>query len=123
MTLTNYGTSSEPGQLANPACFNGWQPNAGSVYGCAVSENWGSNPPKCGDYIKIGHNSKSVTCRVIDKCSDCKSKAMDLTPRVFEALAELSAGILNSATATIVDPSSVKWSEAKYGPKDSNGGS
>jgi len=123
LTLSNYGTSNEPKELANPACFNGWQPDPHSVWGCAVSESWGGhNPPKCGDYIKIGHGSKSATCRVIDKCASCKSTGLDLTPKVFEALGQLSTGILNSATGSIVDPSTIHWTEAKYGPKVCNGG-
>jgi len=117
--LTFYGDSSEPDQLKNPACFDGWNPDASEVFGIAVSQNWGSgSKPQCGDYLEISYSGKKVLGRVIDQCAGdgCDGKALDLTPNCFKALAAFSVGVLHDATAQVVDAPS-EWSEAKYGPK------
>ncbi|KAI8378055.1 RlpA-like double-psi beta-barrel-protein domain-containing protein-containing protein [Radiomyces spectabilis] len=48
----------------------------------------------CGKKIKISANGKHVTATVNDACPECKHGDLDLTPVLFEKLADLDKGII-----------------------------
>jgi len=77
--------------------------NVDTNYICAVSESLfdtfpgynGVNPnsnPVCNRMIQVNYQGKSVTVKVVDRCTGCKYDDLDMTPTAFEALADLSLG-------------------------------
>jgi hypothetical protein len=42
---------------------------------------------KCGMTIKVTSGGKSVTVKVVDKCSGCNSNMLDLSPAAFARIA------------------------------------
>ncbi|KAJ8110714.1 hypothetical protein ONZ43_g5804 [Nemania bipapillata] len=46
----------------------------------------------CGKQIKIQHDGKTATATVVDKCAGCAEDSIDVSPAVFQQLAELSEG-------------------------------
>ncbi|KAN0065759.1 hypothetical protein ACQY0O_000889 [Thecaphora frezii] len=46
----------------------------------------------CGKWMKICHKSKCVSAQVKDSCPTCGWGSLDMSPRVFKALAPLSKG-------------------------------
>ncbi|KAI1088900.1 barwin-like endoglucanase [Rostrohypoxylon terebratum] len=54
-----------------------------------------ANPNKakvCGRKIKISYGGKSATATVTDKCPECLSGSIDVSPSVFKELAPLAKG-------------------------------
>ncbi|KAI0903345.1 riboflavine-aldehyde-forming enzyme [Ustulina deusta] len=47
---------------------------------------------KCGKTIKIHHDGKSATAKVVDKCPGCAAGSIDVSPVVFKQLANLDQG-------------------------------
>ncbi|KAI1460033.1 RlpA-like double-psi beta-barrel-protein domain-containing protein-containing protein [Annulohypoxylon moriforme] len=54
-----------------------------------------ANPNKakvCGKKIKIHYGGKTATATVVDKCPECASGSIDVSPAVFKQLASLDKG-------------------------------
>ncbi|KAI1148289.1 RlpA-like double-psi beta-barrel-protein domain-containing protein-containing protein [Nemania diffusa] len=51
-----------------------------------------SQSGNCGKSIKIQHNGKTVTAKVVDKCPGCGSGSIDVSPAVFNQLADPAQG-------------------------------
>ncbi|KAK4160843.1 hypothetical protein QBC43DRAFT_219053, partial [Cladorrhinum sp. PSN259] len=45
-----------------------------------------NNNPLCGRSIKINHNGKSVTVKLVDRCPSCAANDLDLSPSAFQVL-------------------------------------
>lgn len=50
--------------------------------------------PKCGKKIKVSYQGKSTEATIVDTCPSCAKGALDLAPKVFEALADLDVGVI-----------------------------
>ncbi|RLL98664.1 hypothetical protein CFD26_107847 [Aspergillus turcosus] len=68
---------------------------------CAVSHvlfdaaSTGSNPnanPLCGLKLRLRRDGKSVDVKVVDRCVGCKVDDLDVSPAVFEKVADLDLG-------------------------------
>ncbi|KKK26507.1 hypothetical protein ARAM_001003 [Aspergillus rambellii] len=68
---------------------------------CAVSHvlfdaaSTSSNPnnnPLCGLKLRIKRGDKSVDVKIVDRCPGCKVDDLDVSPAVFQELAELAEG-------------------------------
>lgn len=46
----------------------------------------------CGKTITIEFGSKNTTAKIVDKCPGCSADSIDVSPAVFEDLADLSVG-------------------------------
>ncbi|KAI1142001.1 RlpA-like double-psi beta-barrel-protein domain-containing protein-containing protein [Hypoxylon sp. FL0543] len=46
----------------------------------------------CGQSIKISYNGKTATAKVVDKCPGCAGNSIDVSPTIFQQLADLSLG-------------------------------
>lgn len=46
----------------------------------------------CNKVATIHYNGKSTTARVVDLCPSCATGSIDVSPTVFQALSDLSAG-------------------------------
>ncbi|CAO3594461.1 unnamed protein product [Absidia cylindrospora] len=53
-----------------------------------------NNNPKCGEKIEIHYESKSVVATIVDTCPSCAKGALDMSPAVFAALADLDLGVI-----------------------------
>ncbi|ORZ25876.1 RlpA-like double-psi beta-barrel-protein domain-containing protein-containing protein [Absidia repens] len=53
-----------------------------------------NNNPKCGEKIEIHYESKSVVATIVDTCPSCDKGALDMSPAVFAALADLDLGVI-----------------------------
>jgi rare lipoprotein A (peptidoglycan hydrolase) len=61
----------------------------------------GANPnnnPVCNRQVKATYQGKSVTVRVVDRCTGCASKDLDFSPLAFQELAPLAVGRLTGVT-------------------------
>ncbi|TGJ78492.1 hypothetical protein E0Z10_g10273 [Xylaria hypoxylon] len=47
---------------------------------------------KCGKMIRITHDGKTATAKVVDKCAGCAAGAIDVSPVVFDKLANRDQG-------------------------------
>ncbi|KAI1348211.1 riboflavine-aldehyde-forming enzyme [Xylaria sp. FL0043] len=47
---------------------------------------------KCGKTIKIHRNGKTASAKVVDKCPGCGGGSIDVSPAVFQSLANLDQG-------------------------------
>ncbi|KAI8063490.1 RlpA-like double-psi beta-barrel-protein domain-containing protein-containing protein, partial [Gongronella butleri] len=52
------------------------------------NSNW------CGKTVLIRYGNKSTTAVIQDACPTCKSNSLDMTPSVFNKLADSSKGII-----------------------------
>jgi expansin (peptidoglycan-binding protein) len=57
----------------------------------------------CGKQIKIGFGGKSVVAIVHDRCPECLTGSVDMSPAVFQQLAPLSVGRLHGITYQILN--------------------
>ncbi|KAI8973382.1 hypothetical protein BDF20DRAFT_648835 [Mycotypha africana] len=59
----------------------------------------GGNPnvnPKCDKMVAITGQKGTTTARIVDTCPTCKRGALDMSPKVFEAVCgQLSMGVCN----------------------------
>ncbi|KAI1373955.1 RlpA-like double-psi beta-barrel-protein domain-containing protein-containing protein [Hypoxylon crocopeplum] len=55
----------------------------------AMSPNQYGN---CGKTINIHYDGKTVSAKVVDKCPGCTSNGIDVSPKVFEELADPAEG-------------------------------
>ncbi|KAI0883774.1 barwin-like endoglucanase [Annulohypoxylon maeteangense] len=62
---------------------------APAQYGYDANPN---NAKVCGKKIKISYGGKSATATVVDKCPECLSGSIDVSPAVFKQLASLDKG-------------------------------
>ncbi|EIW81913.1 plant expansin [Coniophora puteana RWD-64-598 SS2] len=63
----------------------------------------GTNPnnnPVCGRKINAHWGGKSVTVKVVDRCTGCAVTDLDFSPAAFKHLSPLSAGRLHGMTWT-----------------------
>jgi len=64
----------------------------------ALAHNLYENPPAgdpsnpCGSTIKITHNGKSITAKVVDKCMGCVGDSIDLSNHAFDQLEDEAVG-------------------------------
>lgn len=68
---------------------------------CAVSHvlfdaaSTGSNPnanPLCGLELRLRRGESSVDVKIVDRCVGCKAKDLDVSPAVFQKLADMDLG-------------------------------
>ncbi|KAI1212591.1 barwin-like endoglucanase [Annulohypoxylon truncatum] len=62
---------------------------APAQYGYDANPN---NAAVCGKTIKISYGGKTATATVVDKCPECASGSIDVSPAVFKELASLDKG-------------------------------
>ncbi|KAG0082316.1 hypothetical protein BGZ93_007009 [Podila epicladia] len=55
----------------------------------------GGNNAQCGKSVRIQHNGKSVTAKVVDTCPECASGSLDLSQAAFSSLASLDQGVID----------------------------
>ncbi|KAH6847738.1 RlpA-like double-psi beta-barrel-protein domain-containing protein-containing protein [Chaetomium sp. MPI-CAGE-AT-0009] len=53
-----------------------------------------NNNPLCGRRLRASYSGKSVDVTVVDRCEACNSGDLDLSPAAFQALADLSLGVI-----------------------------
>ncbi|KAJ7169976.1 RlpA-like double-psi beta-barrel-protein domain-containing protein-containing protein [Mycena filopes] len=61
----------------------------------------GANPnnnPVCNRQVKATYQGKTVTVRIVDRCTGCASKDLDFSPLAFQELADPSVGRLTGVT-------------------------
>ncbi|KAI0449971.1 riboflavine-aldehyde-forming enzyme [Xylaria acuta] len=51
-----------------------------------------SKSGNCGKSIRIHYKDKSTTAKVVDKCPGCAAEAIDVSPSVFDKLANRDLG-------------------------------
>lgn len=68
-----------------------------SVYGSYANPN---SSPMCQKTMTITCNSKTVKAAVKDRCAGCGTKDIDVSPAVFEACGDLSAGVMTVSWTT-----------------------
>ncbi|KAI0197590.1 RlpA-like double-psi beta-barrel-protein domain-containing protein-containing protein [Astrocystis sublimbata] len=51
-----------------------------------------SKSGNCGRQIRIHYNGKSTTAKVVDKCPGCGDESIDVSPTVFDQLANRDQG-------------------------------
>ncbi|KAF9922139.1 hypothetical protein FBU30_007789 [Linnemannia zychae] len=60
-------------------------------------QGWGN--PECGKRVEITNksNGKTVRAIIVDKCpgDECAFGSLDLSPKAFQAIGDLKAGVLN----------------------------
>ncbi|KAJ7038092.1 RlpA-like double-psi beta-barrel-protein domain-containing protein-containing protein [Mycena alexandri] len=57
-----------------------------------------NNNPMCNRQVKATYQGKSVTVRVVDRCTGCASQDLDFSPLAFQELAPLAVGRLTGMT-------------------------
>jgi len=74
-----------------------------------------NNNPICGKNLKATYEGKSVVVTVVDRCASCMNSGdIDLSPTAFQALADLSVGVLPGVQW--------EWTDLPAGlPSDNNG--
>lgn len=55
-----------------------------------------NNNPLCGRRLRAHYAGKSVDVTAVDRCPGCNSGDLDLSPAAFQALADLSVGVIQS---------------------------
>ncbi|KAG0355522.1 hypothetical protein BG005_005540 [Podila minutissima] len=55
----------------------------------------GGNNAQCGKSVRIQHNGKSITAKVVDTCPECASGSLDLSQAAFSSLASLDQGTID----------------------------
>ncbi|KAG0009490.1 hypothetical protein BGZ81_003357, partial [Podila clonocystis] len=55
----------------------------------------GGNNSQCGKRVRIQHNGKSITAKVVDTCPECASGSLDLSQAAFSSLAGLDQGVID----------------------------
>ncbi|AEO59689.1 hypothetical protein MYCTH_2119829 [Thermothelomyces thermophilus ATCC 42464] len=53
-----------------------------------------NNNPLCGRRLRASYAGRSVDVTVVDRCVACNSGDLDLSPAAFQALADLSVGVI-----------------------------
>lgn len=75
----------------------GWTHNSGNPVVALSPAEYGydSNPNNaavCGKWITITANGKTTAAQVVDKCPECVSGAIDVSPAIFDDIADLGVG-------------------------------
>ncbi|KAJ1974951.1 hypothetical protein H4R35_003375 [Dimargaris xerosporica] len=65
-----------------------------------------NNSPMCGREVEITTGKGVVRAKVADKCEACKPDDLDMTPSVFEQVADMAAGRVPIAWKFVDPPSS-----------------
>ncbi|KAI1392433.1 RlpA-like double-psi beta-barrel-protein domain-containing protein-containing protein [Hypoxylon trugodes] len=73
-----------------------WNSESDHIVALAPAQyGYDANPNKakvCGRKINIHYGDKTATATVTDKCPECASGSIDVSPAVFKELASLDAG-------------------------------
>ncbi|KAI9148231.1 Papain inhibitor [Paramyrothecium foliicola] len=75
----------------------GWTHNRGNPVVALSPAQFGqhSNPnnaPVCGKWITITANGRTTAAQVVDLCPECVSGAIDVSPAIFDDIANLGVG-------------------------------
>ncbi|KAI9627353.1 hypothetical protein H4Q26_017451 [Puccinia striiformis f. sp. tritici PST-130] len=90
LRFTGHATYFAPGTGACGAT------NSGSDYIVAMNQAQYAGGSLCQKTVSIKNEAsgKSVQAKVVDKCPGCAFGSLDLSPTVFSALGDMSAGVL-----------------------------
>ncbi|KAH6615969.1 RlpA-like double-psi beta-barrel-protein domain-containing protein-containing protein [Chaetomium sp. MPI-SDFR-AT-0129] len=56
-----------------------------------------NNNPLCGRRLRASFSGRNVDVTVVDRCVACNSGDLDLSPTAFQALADLSVGVIQGS--------------------------
>jgi len=71
-------------------CMFGPSPNDLMV--AAMNDPDYNHAAVCGEYVRVTGPKGSVTVRIVDRCPECKSGDLDLSPQAFVKIADLAQG-------------------------------
>ena len=70
----------------------GFPPSPGDLMVAAINTPQYGGSAACGSCAHVVGPRGEVTVRIVDRCPECPSGDLDLSPQAFERIAELSAG-------------------------------
>jgi expansin len=67
-------------------------PSPGDLMVAAMNDPDYNHAAVCGEYVRVSGPAGTVTVRIVDRCPECKSGDLDLSPQAFARIAALVQG-------------------------------